>query len=199
MKKNKGFTLIELVVVIVILGILAAVAAPKFMDLQRDARISANNGLAGAMKSAMNMTYSKSILNGTDHLAAGRVCLGTQICTAQTQPTPNTEVILTMYGYPKADIHGIAASLQQFSSNVTSTTSLDNDWQFLGLGRAGRIASAGVNIVIAGLQKVGTSELKLTNNNAPRNSSSYDGCGVIYIDPADSDSAPTILVIDKDC
>lgn len=51
MKKSSGFTLIELVVVIVILGILAATAAPKFMDLQKDARISALNGLMGALKS----------------------------------------------------------------------------------------------------------------------------------------------------
>ena len=61
MRLQKGFTLIELVVVIVILGILAASAAPKFMDLQSDARKSALQGMQGAVKSAVSMTYSKSI------------------------------------------------------------------------------------------------------------------------------------------
>ncbi|MGL4893853.1 MAG: type II secretion system protein, partial [Shewanella sp.] len=45
MKKQQGFTLIELVVVIIILGILAVTAAPKFINLQGDARVSALNGL----------------------------------------------------------------------------------------------------------------------------------------------------------
>ena len=66
MKRQSGFTLIELVVVIVILGILAATAAPKFMNLQSDARISALNGLKASVKSASSMIYSKAILAGKE-------------------------------------------------------------------------------------------------------------------------------------
>src|SRR5574344_2317756 len=89
MKKQSGFTLIELVVVIVILGILAATAAPKFMDLQTDARISAANGMAGAVKSAVSMTYSKAILGGKDKLATGNanayVCASGTTCSTAAE------------------------------------------------------------------------------------------------------------------
>ena len=50
MKRQGGFTLIELVVVIVILGILAVTAAPRFLNLQDDARDSALEGLKGAIE-----------------------------------------------------------------------------------------------------------------------------------------------------
>jgi MSHA pilin protein MshA len=63
---NKGFTLIELIVVIVILGILAAVAAPKFMDLQSDARKASLQGMAASVKSAANMVKSKAMIQNID-------------------------------------------------------------------------------------------------------------------------------------
>ena len=64
--RNKGFTLIELVVVIVILGILAVVAAPKFMGLQREARIADLKGLEGSLKAANEMVYAKATMKGLE-------------------------------------------------------------------------------------------------------------------------------------
>ena len=71
MKNNQGFTLIELIVVIVILGILAVTAAPKFLNLQDDAHESRANGVFSAFTAAVNMYHGAWVLQGEPSVSSG--------------------------------------------------------------------------------------------------------------------------------
>lgn len=95
MKKQAGFTLIELVIVIIILGILAVTAAPKFLNLQDDANKAAAQGVAAAVQSGAQLVYSRSAIDGTEKIESGAsVAVGTSSATIT-------------WGYPTADKAGI--------------------------------------------------------------------------------------------
>ncbi|MDO6473954.1 prepilin-type N-terminal cleavage/methylation domain-containing protein [Alteromonas sp. 1_MG-2023] len=97
--QQRGFTLIELVIVIVILGILAVTAAPRFIDLQGDARASTLQGAKAALTSGMQLVYAKSAIAGEQRTAyAG---------DATTQITINGNTVDTDFGYPDAEVASI--------------------------------------------------------------------------------------------
>lgn len=65
LKSHFGFTLIEMVAVIIILAIMAATALPKFVNLSQDARLSSINGLGGGLRSAMALAKSQWLANNS--------------------------------------------------------------------------------------------------------------------------------------
>lgn len=94
MEKNNlsGFTLVELVIVIMVLGILAAVALPKFLNLGTEARKASLEGLKSALISAANMANVKCQLDSSCNLLADGGSF--------PQTTINGQVIYFHYGYP---------------------------------------------------------------------------------------------------
>jgi MSHA pilin protein MshA len=97
---QKGFTLIELIVVIVILGILAATALPKFVNLSTDARTAAMKSVEGSMRAASAMVYAKAqvgnLMTGTTAVPVNVLVNNVNISTAYGYPATVAALVLAM-------------------------------------------------------------------------------------------------------
>lgn len=114
LKSHKGFTVIELVVVIVVLGVLAAIAAPRFLNLSSDAQIASLHGLGGSVKEANQLVYSQAVIEGQEKLLEGSI-------------TFNGETVLTQWGYIKPTYEDIVKVIDFSSEKLGSHSDIPQE------------------------------------------------------------------------
>lgn len=113
-KSNQGFTLIELVIVIIILGILSATAIPKFISLRSDAVLSTMDSLVGVIESADQIVYMKAAIEGVQDESAATI-------------TIDGDEIDIVYGYPAGTAGGIVKVIENNAVDYATRASDDSN------------------------------------------------------------------------
>lgn len=122
---QKGFTLIELVVVIVILGILAVTAAPKFIDLTSDAKASVVEAVKASINSAADMAHAKALVSGQTNADGSISAANTTIAVKYGWPTTASMASLLQFDSEISEVSGAPGSFKYESEKADASTAAD--------------------------------------------------------------------------
>ncbi len=173
MKQQQGFTLIELIIVIVILGILAVTAAPRFIDIQSDARKETMQGVRAALQGSTQLVYAKSAIKGVQNADESTITIG-------------SDTVDVKFGYPDASKIASAADIKEFLDiELGDDNDTTQELSYTDVTTANGDPSK-FRITFTSIAITGTAAAPI-------------GCFLEYTNPSAKGETPTFDVIKSDC